>query len=88
MNLWSAVLEACENSLVCFCLFAASLSFLNIQSALDTFKAEMTHEEVVAATKQCANFRSDYMECLHGEKTFGRSAALARAAKVAAGDGH
>ena len=50
-------------------------------------KAEMTREEIMEAHKQCAIFRTDYLECLHGEKTFGRAAALARAEKMA-GSGH
>ena len=56
---------------------------------METQKKDMSREEVIEATKQCSAFRSDYMECLHGEKTFGRAAALARAEKaMAAGGGH
>ena len=61
-----------------------------VQAALEAQKSDMSRDEVVAATKQCAAFRSDYMECLHGEKTFGRAAALERAEKLNAsgGGGH
>ena len=55
--------------------------------ALNAQKSDMSREEVVEATKQCAMFRSDYLECLHGEKTFGRAADVARAEKMMEG-GH
>jgi hypothetical protein len=40
---------------------------------------DMNREEIVAGMKQCAVFRADYMECLHGEKTLNRRAAVAKA---------
>lgn len=51
-------------------------------------KDDMSSEEVDAGLKQCAIFRADYFECLHGEKTFGRAAAIARAEKMADGGHH
>jgi len=48
----------------------------------------MSAEEVEAGFKRCHIHRADYFECLHGEKTFGRAAAIARAEKMADGEHH
>jgi hypothetical protein len=40
---------------------------------------DMNREEIVAGMKQCAVFRADYMECLHGEKTIRKRAAIEKA---------
>lgn len=70
-----------------FSLAQLSLNFFH-QADLNAHKKEMSREEIVAALKQCAIFRGDYMECLHGDKAFARSAALANAQKVGAEHSH
>mmetsp|Transcript_8200 Transcript_8200/g.15888 ORF Transcript_8200/g.15888 Transcript_8200/m.15888 type:complete len:84 (+) Transcript_8200:96-347(+) len=55
---------------------------------LNAKKDDMTMEEIGAGLKACHIHREDYFECLHGQKTFGRAADIARAEKKLADGGH
>lgn len=51
-------------------------------------KKDMSRDELLAHAKQCAVHRADYMECLHGDKMFGRATAIAKAKAKAEGHEH